>query len=134
MADVKYVYLNSLLVRSGHSMFSGCPFAHIAIKFGIGLYKATIVTIAYYKDFPRLGLPVASCFKCDDTQKLTKKPIRIINDTNAISKEQLGKVNIRLEKPIDVERQSILVDTMCTSMEQHSDLPNNITTREASII
>jgi len=41
-------------------------------------------------------------------------------------KEQVGKVNIRLEKPIDVKRQEILVDTMCTSMRQHSDLPNNI--------
>jgi len=41
-------------------------------------------------------------------------------------KEQLGKVNVRLEKPIDVDRQELLVDAMCTSMEQHSDLPNNI--------
>jgi len=50
------------------------------------LVQGDYCDIAYYKDFPRLGLPVASCFKCDDTQKLTKKPIRIINDTNAISK------------------------------------------------
>lgn len=40
--------------------------------------------------------------------------------------EQLGKVNVRLEKDIDLQRQAKLVDTLCTSMMQHSDLPNNI--------
>ena len=48
----------------------------------------------------------------------------------ATPNEQLGKVNIRLEKPIDVKRQGVLVDTMCASMMQHSDLPNNIYNKE----
>lgn len=43
-----------------------------------------------------------------------------------IKREQLGKTTVRLEKPIDVKRQAYLVDTMCTSMRQHSDLPNNM--------
>jgi hypothetical protein len=38
--------------------------------------------VSYYKDFPKLKLPVADCFKCNDTHKPTKKPIRIQNDSN----------------------------------------------------
>ena len=43
-----------------------------------------------------------------------------------IKREQLGKTTVRLEKEIDVKRQAYLVDMMCASMRQHSDLPNNM--------
>ena len=47
------------------------------------LVAGDYLDIASYKDFPKFNLPSQVCYLCDDTHKPTKKPIGIINDTNA---------------------------------------------------